>query len=116
MAKNTSKKPKPPKVELPSTEYWKLRRQGKKVNALDVRCARDLTQVGSCLFIHDGRAVIIYGKEDPNGREWDRLNDLMLFKRHGQRAHLLQIEQENQARAFHQTIEIISGKYRKVTP
>lgn len=60
-------------------EYWKLRKQGKEVNALDIRCACGLRKVGPYHFIFDGRAVIIKGWQDPHGREWDRLNDLMAW-------------------------------------
>lgn len=62
-------------------EYWKLRKQEKLVNALEIRCACGLRKVGPSLFIFDGRAVIIKGWEDPHGREWDRLNDLMAWQK-----------------------------------
>ena len=82
--KSTSKTDKAPAVDRAALcsglrEYWKLRKQEKEVNALDIRCACGLRRLGPFHFIFDGRAVIIKGWEDPHGREWDRLKDLMAW-------------------------------------
>lgn len=91
-------------VGLAGREYFRLRKQGKEINALDVRSADRLVKAAECWFIYDGKAVVIYDDEDPNGREWDRLNDLMCLKRLNQHRDLLRIQMEKEKMDFGEVI------------